>query len=173
VRAPTHTPFSVFSTSVILIVVALVTFFAFQNVTRDLILNRQQEITYLAESRLREELSNFSEVLIQLASTPDIYRLDQFQREKALMSARQRLAVFDGGVVLLNNFGVVDATSPDLMHIIGQDWSDRDYFRLSISTEHTVFDNMGENGLRGTDLVVIAVPVRSDTGEYHVTTLCS
>jgi hypothetical protein len=32
---------------------------------------------------------------------------------------------------------------------------------------------MGENGLRGTDLVVIAVPVRSDTGEYHVTTLCS
>jgi len=74
-------------------------------------------------------MSKYAEVLTSLTRTPEIYGGDVEARRAALTRARFRLAVFDGGVILLNNFGEVQAAEPERPEILGDDWSGNDFFR--------------------------------------------
>ena len=63
-------------TTIILGTVALVTFFAYQQVTADLVLERNQDVARLAAGQLNATLTEFADTLTGLARTADIYRAD-------------------------------------------------------------------------------------------------
>ncbi|MCB0226334.1 MAG: hypothetical protein KDI02_21765, partial [Anaerolineae bacterium] len=96
-------------TTIILGAVALVMFIAYQQVTEDLVLERNQDVARLAAGQLTTELSEYSGILTALARTGDIYRADPQSQQAALERAGNRLVVFDGGVLILNTHGTVVA----------------------------------------------------------------
>ena len=150
----------------VLVGAAVVTFLAYQRVTSDTVVERDREVTYLSAARLREELSKFSDVLETLARSMGMAMGVPEAQRLALAGAGRRLAVFDGGVVLLDKFGRVVAAQPERPDIIGQDWSYRPDFRQMVGTSGILFSDVLPDGPQEAPVVAIAVPVAGMKGEY-------
>jgi nitrate/nitrite-specific signal transduction histidine kinase len=156
---------SFFPTLVILAAVAIVTYVAYQRVTDDLVLAKDQEVTRLSASQLSAEMKAYTDLLTDVANTTDLRQTNPGPQHDALQSFSNRLVIFDGGVTILDNFGVVVVTMPERPEELGQDWSSRDYFRQIVHSSRPVFSNILADGPQQTDVIVAAVPILGDQGE--------
>lgn len=150
----------------ILAAAATITYVAYERVVQGEVVDRERERTYLSANRLKEELTKFSDVLSSLARAEAIYQGDPVGQRGELSEARRRLSIFDGGVVLLDNFGEVLGAEPGRPEIAGQDWSDRPYFRRLLGGASVVFSDVMADGPGGAPVVVVAVPITSAHGEF-------
>ena len=152
-------------TLIILAAVAIVTYLAYQNVTDDLVLAKDQEVTRLSASQLSAEMKTYTELLAEIANTTDLRQSNPLRQQAALGHFSNRLVIFDGGVTILDNFGVLVAALPERPNDLGQDWSDRDYFSQIVHTSRPVFSNILSDGPEQTEVIVAAVPILGDQGE--------
>lgn len=150
----------------ILVAAGVITLVAYERVVQDEIVRREREQVNLAANRLKEEMSKFSDALEALARTEAIYQERPSAQRAALRDARRRLAVLDGGVLLLDNFGQIQGTQPDRPEVFGQDWSDRPYFRRLLTGEKVIFSDVVRDGPGGAPVVVVSVPITSVEGEF-------
>ena len=96
-------------TAIVLLAVALVAYSAYQDVTGDLVVARNGEVTRLSATQLATELDEYAAILSALARTPGMFAAGSAGQAAALKAASNRLAVFDAGVVVLNYRGHVVA----------------------------------------------------------------
>jgi serine phosphatase RsbU (regulator of sigma subunit)/anti-sigma regulatory factor (Ser/Thr protein kinase) len=150
----------------ILVAAAVITFIAYERSLAAEAIDRERERAYLSANRLTEEMAKFADVLTSLARTEAIYHNHPLGQRFALQDARRRLAIFDGGVVLLDNFGMVVGAQPERSEILAQDWSDRPYFRQLLSGQTMAFSNAMADGPGNGSVVVVAVPITSPQGEF-------
>lgn len=153
-------------TTIVLVAVALVNFVAYQRVTEALVIERDQELIRLSASQLATELSKYTEELSTLARVIGTYGDAPTVHNRLLDQARNRLVVFDGGAVILDTFGHVTAAEPERPGLVGEDWSDRPYFRQMIRQQGPVFSNIVADGPDGADVIVVAVPIIGNRGEF-------
>ncbi len=153
-------------TAIILIVVALVNFYAYQQVTEKLVIERDQELIRLSAAQLASELSTFTELLAAEARAAGNYTAHPAVQRLILERASDRLVVFDGGVLILDTFGKVVAVKPERPEILGQGWSDRSYFRQMAHTSKPVFSNIVLDGPEAAEGIAIAVPITGDQGQF-------
>jgi len=147
-------------TVIILVAVALVTFTAYQRVTEDFAIERDQEVTRLSASQLATELAEHTDDLAALGRSMGTYTYSHPAAQRiALQRARERLAVFDGGVLVLDTFGTVVAAEPDQPEVLGQNWSNRPYFIQMLRDTGPVFSNIAADGPNGAQVIVVAVPI--------------
>jgi serine phosphatase RsbU (regulator of sigma subunit) len=146
--------------------VAAFAYFSYRQALSQLVIERDQQLAYLSASRLSDEFAKFTEVLDSVSESPGLAADERLQRRRALQDASARLSVFDGGAVLLDNFGTVVGTEPARPDIIGSDWSDRDFFRDLLARRQFVLSDALPDGPDGSWVVVMAVPVRSESGEF-------
>ena len=157
-------------TAIILVAVALVTFYAYQRVTEEQVIQRDQELVRLSAGQLATELKEYTDLLTALARTADIYRNEPAAQRAALKWAGNRLVVFDGGVLILDTFGTLVAAEPERPEILGQNWSDRTYYRdivraQTLSLPQPVFSDIVADGAGGAEVIVVAVPIAGEDGE--------
>ncbi|MCB9162518.1 MAG: SpoIIE family protein phosphatase [Caldilineaceae bacterium] len=148
-----------------LTVVAVYIFLAYRTTAQDLIIERDRQLTYLSAARLRDELGKFTDELSAVARIQPIYGGNLEAQRRALQDSQNRLVVFDGGVVLLDNFGRVRLTQPPRPDLIDQDWSDRDFFRGLLDPSSTILSDLMEDPADGSLGVVMSVPVTGEGGE--------
>jgi serine phosphatase RsbU (regulator of sigma subunit) len=153
-------------TLAILAGVAAFTYLAYRTASTDLVMERDRQLTYLSAARLKDEMTKYADVLTSFTRSPEIYREDLAARREALSRARFRLAVFDGGVILLDNFGKVQAATPERPEILGNDWSGSDFFREMLVTRGPYYSSALGNGPDGAPVVVVAVPILGDNNEF-------
>ncbi|NLF00229.1 MAG: GAF domain-containing protein [Anaerolineales bacterium] len=158
-------------TAFILAAVALVNFFAYQNVTERLVIERDRELTRLAAGQLASELTSYSDLLNDLARKPDFYRGEVAAQQDTLRRTSGRLAVFDGGVIALDTFGIVMASEPEQPDILGQDWSQRPCYRQALRTQvagepHAVFTDVFQRDETPVHAICISVPILGEQGEF-------
>lgn len=158
-------------TAIFLAAVALVGFYAYQQVIEDQTLTSSRELARLSADQLAAELSDYAGPLTSLARTAAIYTDEITTRRSALAQASNRLAIFDGGVIMLNHYGLVVAAQPPRPEILGQDWSSREYFKQMIRVPGMVLSNVVNDGPGGTPVVLVAVPVINPTGDLSGTLL--
>jgi signal transduction histidine kinase len=156
-------------TAIILLAVALVTFYAYQRVTEDLVIGRNQQLVRLAAGQLAADLAEHANLLSAVGRMSDIHGGDPAEQRAALAGARNRLVVFDGGVVVLNEHGTVTATEPERGGMHGQDWSSRPYFREVLRAGAPVFSNIIADGPTSAEVISVAVPLLGDRGEFRGT----
>ena len=152
-------------TLIILAAVAIVTYLAYQGVTDDLVLAKDQEVTRLSASQLSAEMKTYTDLLTEIANASDLRLGDPLQQQTALQDFSNRLVIFDGGVTILNNFGVLVAALPERPDDLGQDWSSREYFRQIVHSSRPVFSNVLPDGPQQNDVVIAAVPILGNQGE--------
>ena len=153
-------------TAIILLAVALVAYYAYQRVTADLVIEKNQELARLSASQILNEMSDYTGNLTALARTISDYRGSPSRQHDALSQAANRMVVFDGGVVFLDNYGKVVGSQPDRSDIRGQDWSDRAYFRGMVKSPGPFFSSVVRDGPGGAPVIVVAVPVTGSKGEF-------
>jgi nitrate/nitrite-specific signal transduction histidine kinase len=158
-------------TAIILGTVALVTYIAYQQVTQDLVIERNQELTRLSADQLRAALDEYANLLVAEARRSEYKTKDPMIWRAALKVAGKRLSVFDGGIVLLDEFGTVVATAPDRPEIMLRNWSDRSYYRQmassdTLATVGPAISNIVADGPGDTDAIALAVPVAGSRGEF-------
>jgi len=158
---------SIVPTTFILLAVALVTVYAYQQVTEDLVLGRNRELTRLSASQVAASLTDYTDLLTAVARNHDIHEGDSVAQRAALNQYANRLVVFDGGVLILDTYGIVETTLPVRLDILGQDWSDRTYFRQMLRVMEPAFSDVVADGPQGTNVIVVAVPITSDDGEFR------
>ena len=156
---------SFFPTLAILATVTLVTYAAYQNVIDDLVLAKDQELTRLSASQISAEMRAYTELLTEIANTSDLRQVDPALQRVALERFSNRLVVFDGGVIILDNLGVVVGALPKRPQDLGQDWSNREYFRQIVHASRPVFSSILPDGPQRAEVIVAAVPILGDQGE--------
>lgn len=147
-----------FPTALALVGVGLISFYAFQSTTRNLLIGRNRELIRLTAGQLAGEFDQYAAILSDLARGLEPGQLPA-GAPAALDQARSSLAFFDGGVAITNERGVVVASEPEAW-ATGQNWSGRDFYRELVNTRQSVFSNVLPEGLRASRVIVIAVPVR-------------
>ena len=159
--------------AIILIVVAWVNFYSYRRVTEALVIVRNRELAHLLAGELAAELTGYTAPLVEyaglMAGLPRIayaYEGELIVQEGVLRQARGRFEVFDGGVLILNNQGIVVAAEPDRPEVLGQNWSNRSYFRQMLSSPGTIFSNIVADGPEGAEVIVVAVPITGDQGRF-------
>lgn len=153
--------------AIILSAVALVGIYAYNRVTGDLVIQKNQEVVRLSAGQLARELDEYTGVLEALARLPDLYGGAPATQRAALVAASNRLVVFDAGVVLLDNHGTVTAAEPARPDIVGRDWSARAYFRQMARTPGPLFSDVVADGPNGAGVIVVAVPMLGSQGEFR------
>ena len=154
-----------------MVTVAVVILFAYQAVTQDLAIERNRELTRLSASELATKLPEFTNLLTALARTVDIYEGNPIAQREALKDVHYRLTVFDAGGLILNAFGTVVATEPERPEILGQRWSDRTIYRQivhhqTLDSESPAISDIVADGPGGAEVIVVAVPIKGEFGEF-------
>jgi serine phosphatase RsbU (regulator of sigma subunit) len=143
------------------------TFLDYRTAAIELLISRDQRLTYLSAARLSDELSKFADALTAVARANAIYGADPASQRQALRQAQPvQEGLFDGGIVLMNNFGQVIAAEPGLDQIVGEDWSDREYFRRMLSSRSAYFSDAADDPYNQSAMVVVSVPVLGEGGQF-------
>jgi nitrate/nitrite-specific signal transduction histidine kinase len=115
-------------TAIILFAVALVMYFAYQQVTEELVLERDLELTRLSAGQIASQITGYQAQLSTLARTLSIEEDPEAQAD-ALRAASSRMEFFDGGLIVLDTFGFVRAIEPAWADVVGEDWSQQEYYQ--------------------------------------------
>jgi signal transduction histidine kinase len=151
-------------TAVILVAVGLVAVRAFQQTAQALVIERDREITRLYAGEIAVTLERYADVLTAVVRDgPAVARRGDVVGE-TLRRAREHLAPFDGGVVLLDEDGKVMAAEPPTTAARGSDWSSRRCFLEVRLTGETVFSDILPAGPDAADVVAVAVPTYGEGG---------
>ena len=159
--------------ALILAAVAWVTFVSYQRVTEDLVIERNQQLVRSWADGLSAQLAAYATLLTEyagaLANLPPsayAYEGDLIVQEAVLERARSRLSMFDGGVLVLDNQGMVVAAEPKRPEVMGQSWADRPYFGQMLRSPGAVFSDVAADGPGWAEVIIVAVPIKGDHGQF-------
>ncbi len=150
-----------------LIGAATYSYLSYRRAAEDLIIERDRQVALLTAVRLRDELGKLAEELQALARSQSLY-LGLTERQRLfLRGASQRLSLFDGGVILLDNTGRVRATVPERWDIMSDDWSGQDFFKSMLVAQPPAihFSRVLNVGPSDALVVVMSVPVLGENKE--------
>lgn len=123
--------------ALILLTVALLSLYAYQNLTARLVVERDKDLTRLSAQALGNELASYADPLS-----------DQF------------LSVFDGGMVVFDGNRKVLAVEPEQMEGWGPHWDRRIPFRQMLDSSDPVISDVMFDGLDSEKVVVAVTPIR-------------
>ncbi len=152
-------------TAILLNLITWFTFYTYQKVTEELVVERNRELTRLLAEQLSTLLTDYADLLVDLAAQPEIYAGDASARQAILASSSTGLRVFDGGVALLDLDGNVIAANEPLQSVVGQNWSDRPCADIRDGSAFQ-FSNIQEPGPRGPAALALTVPVWMPDGRH-------
>ena len=159
--------------AIILTAVAGVAFASYRRVTKDLVIERNQQLIRSSAVGVSTQLAGYATLLTEYAGalanlprTAYAYEGDVIVLSGVLERAQSRFAVFDGGVVVLNERGIVVATEPDRPGVEGQDWSNRQYYRQLLRSPSPLVSDVVADGPQWAEVVVVAVPIQGDQGQF-------
>jgi nitrate/nitrite-specific signal transduction histidine kinase len=155
-------------TMIILITVALVTFYAYEQLTAELVTERNAELTELLAEQLATALVDYAVPLRNFVAThPYIFEQDLAARQTLLRQALGQLVVFDS-VLLLDEMGRVVAADRQPINVLGQDWSDRPFVQRMLEEPGPQFSNIESDvsfGAESIDALVVTVPATDPAGQ--------
>lgn len=131
------------------------------------IMQRDRQVALLTAVRLSDELEKLAGELEPAARSQSAIQGVTDRQRLALRGQSQRLSVFDGGVVLMDNTGRVRATVPERWDIMSSDWSNQEFFRNMLVAQPPAryFSSILNIGPDNSPVVVVSVPVMGADGE--------
>ena len=154
-------------TAIILGAVAGTLYYAYQRVTEDLVVGRNQQLTHLSAGQLAAGLNPYVDALNVLARSPDVYAGSPNLQSAALLQAASQLSVFDGGAVILNPLGRVVSAQPERPGLLGQDWSNHGFFHQILRGGAAAFSDIIPGGPDHPQVLAIAVPIINNEGQFQ------
>ena len=157
-------------TALLLIAVGVTNFFAYQDVTADLVIERNQDLTLLSASQLSTSFGEFTDTLEEVGRGMDPSQPPGPSRFPAVQTLG-RLSVFDGGVVVLDRLGTPLAERPEGSASAFEDWSSLPMFRDLLVSSRPVFSGVLRVRTEDRAIVAMGVPIVGARGELFGMTI--
>ena len=157
-------------TALLLIAVGVTNFFAYQDVTADLVIERNQDLTLLSASQLSTSFGEFTDTLEEVGRGMDPSQPPGPSRFPAIQTLG-RLSVFDAGVVVLDRLGIPLAARPEGSAAAFEDWSSLPVFRELLVSPRPVFSSLQRVGAEDGAIVAMGVPIVGARGELFGVTI--
>ena len=159
-------------TALLFIAVAFTNFFAYQDVTEELVTERNQDLTRRSASQFSTSLAGFTEALEEVGLSLDEAQPEGPSRYPALHSSGA-LSVFDRGVVVLDTFGTPVASYPEDADEEYEAWSSlqlspdqvNSFLLRLVRSDRPVFSNVLEGRTEDELVVAMGVPILGPEGE--------
>ncbi len=154
-------------TVIILAAVGWYIFYAYQQTTSQLVINQSRELTQVKAQQASTIMSEAANPPISsLLFSSNLANQARESQMIKIMQSRSQLALFDGGIVVLDGQGTVVITDPQRMEILGQDWSGRSYIRKALEyTGKYYISNVLPDGTGGAPVIALAMALQSNSGE--------
>jgi nitrate/nitrite-specific signal transduction histidine kinase len=154
-------------TVIILAAVGWYIFYAYQQTTSQLVINQSRELTQVKAQQASTIMSEAANPPISsLLFSSNLANQARESQMIKIMQSRSQLALFDGGIVVLDGQGTVVITDPQRMEILGQDWSGRSYIRKALEyTGKYYISNVLPDGPGGAPVIALAMALQSNSGE--------
>lgn len=142
-------------------------YFSYRRAAEALVIERDRQLALLTAVRLRDELDKLADELQALARSQSLYLGLTDRQRLFLRGASQRLSLFDGGVILLDNTGRVRATVPERWEIMSDDWSGQEFFKSMLVAQPPAvhFSPVLDVGPNDAPVIVMSVPVLGENKE--------
>lgn len=150
-------------TAAVLVVVALVLLDAYQQVTEDLVMTRDWELTRLTAQQLGDELEMYADRLATVART-DAGDAPMVADE-ALHGADGLLSIFDAGIVVLDAHGAIQAVRPEALRGSLERWVSQEALRRAARSTEPAFTDALPAAPADAAVVAVTVPVVTSAGE--------
>ncbi|MCB0163162.1 MAG: HAMP domain-containing protein [Anaerolineae bacterium] len=148
-----------------------VVFFAYRQVSQTLAESRDQELANVGAERVSEQMESLLRALLVLVDQPEMQSGDAAIQDVVIRERGRELLIDftdrDGGILVLDNQGIVKVTRPFRPDLINQDFSQEPYFQAVVKSDSFTFSDIITEPGTGQNVVVIAVPIiRSSTNEF-------
>lgn len=156
-------------TVIILTTVALVTFYSYQQVTRNLVLSQSAEVARYKRNQVQNVLAEIINPLMYdyIFFLDSGKNLNIFDRAKTLDQVGMYDDIFSGNIIFLDSAGKVifSETHPEW---VGVSWAHRDFFRDAKLNEglNVIIGQLMEDRRTGDFLLPFAVNLRGVDGEF-------
>jgi len=150
----------------IIIAVGFFTFINYQNTSTNLFIQQDSQLAFLSAIRLNGELHKFADELNTVARDQVILSDVFIERNRKFHSYENRLAVFDGGTILLSNEGKVQTSIPVDTNLVGTDWSEHEFFSAQLTTPGLFLSDAINFPHSTSEVVVLSVPLITNENEF-------
>lgn len=162
--------FAFIPAALILGTVALVAFFAYRQITADVVMERDRQLIQVAAMQLADALEDRAVPLEQVARVVGVTGQTADVQPILLGRSAQTLSAFDGGVAVVDKDGAVVASYPRRPALLGQEWSDQPFFRAVEESGQRTYSDLITAAASGTETLytaAVAVPVVGPDGAFR------
>ena len=142
-------------------------FYAYQRVVQSLLIARDQELARVSAERLSDNIRGYADLLVALANSDEMRSGDAQRQEDVLSRSHDLLEVFDGGVAVLDERGMVTVTDPAHGELVGQNLAVHPYFQTTRALRQPTFSDIFQEMGSGEDAIVVAVPILGTEGDFR------
>jgi two-component system nitrate/nitrite sensor histidine kinase NarX len=154
-------------TGIILAAVGGVAFYASQQITEDLVLDRNRDRTRLLANQLSADLEAYRRPLGTVAAGASEAPLYQLQAALDREWPAGDLEVFDAGVMVIDQDGTVVAALPNWLHLYGQRFPALAVESTRQGSERLGFTDILFEKLGGIDVIALRYPVTDGAGDIR------
>jgi signal transduction histidine kinase len=133
--------------------------YIYNRVVTSLIVERHRQLAHLAAASVSEGIAGYASVLETLASEQRLLSQIPDERAEALLEAEEVLGIFDAGVLITDEDGLIITTSVDDLISPRLDVSTSETFRSVRAQSTPVFSNVLFGNEANDAFVLIAVPL--------------
>ena len=149
-----------------LVAVATIALYAYERVARDVVQQRDTELARISAARLSDGLRQHSQTLQSVAADEHVQSMDVSLVISALQEAPGQLDVFDAGVVVYDIDGIAVWSRPATPRRRTTDFPLELQFEEVRETLRPTFSDVFYDEISGEDVILVAVPVVDDDGEF-------
>ncbi len=157
-------------TTIVLVAVAIIALYAYQQVSRDaerVVQGRDSELARITAARLSEALSQHNRVLQSAAADDDVESLEPARLSVALERRENQFRAFDAGVAVYDSEGVTLWPPSLASEPQGADFLAPSVFETVQMTLRPAFSNVLLDPRSGEDLILIGVPIVGSANEFE------
>lgn len=146
-----------------LIVVGVLTY---EQIVTGLLVERDRQLAALSAASVSDVVQGYVRVLEALAANADVHSASPEAQRAALQDAAEALAIFNAGVSLTDDQGVILASIPSDAATLGTRVTGEAVFQSVRDRRQPAFSDVQVNARTGEQFIVIAVPIVNGGGEF-------
>ncbi len=146
--------------------VASIALYAYDQVAREVVQQRDAELARLQAARLSEGLLEYAELLQAFAAQRDVQSMNVDRLAGATTRAPEQFQHFDAGVVIFDEEGVAVWSTSPIPRRRGTDYPLPSQFDLIRLTGESALSDVFTDPLTGQGIISLAVPVADAAGQF-------
>jgi nitrate/nitrite-specific signal transduction histidine kinase len=156
-------------TAIILSAVAWFTFYSYQKVIGDLVINQDWAIVQSKTQPLFQVMYDITQsIILRVFMQIDVQKEEPLEvRAQNILDQTQGIEIFDGGIYFVDQQGKVVKTWPEQPDLLGQDWSDTPHFGFMIDHPgRAAYHDLRTIESSGKEILCLSIAMNGPQGEF-------